>query len=190
MEGETNETKSRPPCNGHIGIVGIGQGGNNVAQELEARGLQVLQINSSMEDLATLRNPSNVYHIKTGEGSARNRDRIKSLAAADHEGILSAINAKIDGEIILVAFSAGGGTGSGLAPMLCQLLLMQGRQVGAIVILPGSHEMAKAQMNAYSCLNRKYAHGKPKSGGTWPLFGAVRERIFYSNSYIHMEAYF
>ena len=30
--------------------------------------------------------------------------------------------------------------------------------------------------DSYGCLNRKYAHGKPKSDGTWSLFGADRER--------------
>jgi hypothetical protein len=50
-------------------------------------------------------------------------------------------------------FSTGGGTGSGIAPILLEMLgnSLPSKHFGCITVLPGSNEPTKAQMNAYKC---------------------------------------
>lgn len=54
--------------------------------------------------------------------------------------------------MIFVIFSSGGGTGSGAAPMLIDLLVDDDRTVGAITIIPAETESLKSQMNSYESM--------------------------------------
>lgn len=142
-----------------IGFIAIGQAGGNIGRLFEERGFRVLYLNTSGEDLETLRNVKFKYHIAGGEGSNHDRTKAKHLAVDDFENISREIYEKLDVSFVYVIFSSGGGTGSGCGPMLVDLLVEDIREragsirnVGAITILPGAEESIKAHINSYECL--------------------------------------
>ena len=136
-----------------IAFVAVGQAGGNIGQLFEAKGYNVLYINTSQEDLDTLDNAKYKYHIPGGEGCNKDRRKAKQLVIDDFDRIAAEIEAKIKADIIFVIFASGGGTGSGAGPMLTALLLDAGRSVGAIPILPASSESVKAHINSYECFS-------------------------------------
>ena len=136
-----------------IAFVAVGQAGGNIGQLFEAKGYNVLYINTSQEDLDTLDNAKYKYHIPGGEGCNKDRRKAKQLVIDDFDRIAAEIEAKIKADIIFVIFARGGGTGSGAGPMLTDLLIDEGRSVGAITILPASSESVKAHINSYECFS-------------------------------------
>lgn len=49
-----------------IGFVAIGQAGGNIGRLFEQKGYTVLYLNTSQEDLSTLKDVKFTYHIKGG----------------------------------------------------------------------------------------------------------------------------
>lgn len=136
-----------------IGFIAVGQAGGNIGQIFEAQGFSVLYLNTSMEDIKTIKG-KHIYHIEHGEGANKDRDKAKSLVINDYDNIAKQIDDVLpDAELIYVIFAAGGGTGSGAGPMLIDLILGdKDVSVGAVTILPALDESVKAQMNAYECV--------------------------------------
>lgn len=135
-----------------IGIIAVGQAGGNIGQLFEESGYSVLYLNTSQEDLDTLKNAKHKYHITGGEGCNKDRNKAKQLVIDDFDNIAEQIDEILKCEILFVVFAAGGGTGSGAGPMLMDLLLDgSSRFVGAVTVLPAQTESIKAQINAYEC---------------------------------------
>jgi len=137
----------------NIGFITIGQAGGNIGLLFQELGYKVLFMNTSQEDLDTLKGAKQTYHIKNGEGCNKDRDKAKSLIFEDFSAISKQIlqNFKEE-EFIYVIFSSGGGTGSGSSPMLIELLIQHlDKKVGAITILPNRNEPSKPFINAYEC---------------------------------------
>lgn len=142
-----------------IGFIAIGQAGGNIGKLFEDRGYCVLYLNTSKEDLQTLKNVKYVYHISGGEGCNKDRCKAKQLVIDDFDNISKEIYEKMDVSMVFVIFSSGGGTGSGCGPMLIDLLLgdiadnvTKIEAVGAITVLPGEKESVKAHINSYECM--------------------------------------
>lgn len=136
-----------------IAFVAIGQAGGNIGQLLEERGFNVLYLNTSEEDLATLDKAKHKYHITGGEGCNKDRRKAKQLVVDDYDQIAAEIDAKIKADIIFTVFASGGGTGSGAGPMLTDLLIDDGHTVGTVTIIPGLEESIKSHINAYECFS-------------------------------------
>lgn len=136
-----------------IAFVAIGQAGGNIGQLFEERGFSVLYLNTSEEDLATLSGAKYKYHITGGEGCNKDRRKAKQLVIDDYDKIATEMDAKIKADIIFVVFASGGGTGSGAGPMLCDLLIDDGKTVGAVTVLPALDESIKSHVNAYECFS-------------------------------------
>lgn len=139
--------------NNKIGFVAIGQAAGNIGQLLEVKGYPVLYINTSKEDLDTLKDAKYKYHIPNGEGCNKDRHKAKQLVVDDFDHIAAEIDAKVQAELIFVIFASGGGTGSGAGPMLTDLLIDEGRAIGMVSILPGIKESVKSHINAYECFS-------------------------------------
>lgn len=143
-----------------IGFIAIGQAGGNIGKLFEEKGYPVLYLNTSQEDLQTLRNAKYTYHIAGGEGCNKDRDKAKRLVAEDFESISREVREKMDVSMVFCIFASGGGTGSGCGPMLIDLLLEEGLlggrgtgAVGAITIIPNEKESPKAHINSYECFS-------------------------------------
>lgn len=136
-----------------ISFIAIGQGGCNIGACLEEKGFTVLHINTSKEDLDTLSNAKNKYHITDGEGSNRSRNRAKGLLSSDFEGISKAIQSTILTEYVYVVFTSSGGTGSGMGPALIDYLInVVGKKAGPITTLPSKREHTMNNINSYECI--------------------------------------
>ncbi len=134
-----------------IGFIAIGQAGGNIGMLLEEKGYNVLFVNTAQEDLDTLRNAKYRYHIPGGEGCNKDRSKAKKLIVENYDSLSKEIAEKINKDMLFVIFSSGGGTGSGVGPMLIDLLCDDNKTVGAITVLPGQAESLKSHINAYEC---------------------------------------
>ena len=147
----------------------------------------MLFVNSSQEDLSTLAGAKHTYHIKGGEGAAKDRDVAKRLIKADIQNITNEISKTITEEYIFVTFSAGGGTGSGSAPVLMERLseLMPEKKICGIAILPSSGESLKAKINAYECFTEIVR--LPKLNGLFILDNKTRsDKLTINESFVEL----
>lgn len=136
-----------------IAFIAIGQAGGNIGQLFEERGFSVLYLNTSEEDLSTLKTAKYKYHITGGEGCNKDRKKAKQLVIDDYDQIAAEMDAKLDAEIVFIIFASGGGTGSGAGPMLCDLLLDDGKTIGAVTVIPALDESIKSHVNSYECFS-------------------------------------
>ena len=136
---------------GKIAFVAVGQAAGNIGRLLEGKGYSVLYVNTSQEDLDTLAGAKFKYHIPKGEGCNKDRHKAKQLVIDDFDNIASEVDQKAAGGMVFVMFASGGGTGSGAGPMLADLLIDEGRQVGVATILPAMEESLKSHINSYEC---------------------------------------
>ncbi len=136
-----------------ISFVAVGQAGGNIGRLFEDRGFSVLYINTSQEDLDTLEKAKFKYHIPDGEGCNKNRHKAKQLIMDDFDNIAAEIEAKVRAELTFVIFASGGGTGSGAGPMLMDLLIDEGKNIGAVTIIPAPEESVKSHINSYECFS-------------------------------------
>lgn len=134
-----------------IAFVAVGQAGGNIGRLFEEKGFSVLYVNTSKEDLDTLDHAKFKYHISSGEGCNKDRHKAKQLIVDDFDNIASEIESKIKANMIFVIFASGGGTGSGAGPMLMDLLIDEGKTIGAVTILPSPEESVKSHINSYEC---------------------------------------
>lgn len=136
-----------------ISFVAVGQAAGNIGRLLEQQGYSVLYVNTSQEDLDTLENAKFKYHVPQGEGCNKDRKKAKQLIIDDFDNIAVEIESKVKAEMIFVIFSSGGGTGSGAGPMLADLLIDEGKDVGVITIIPAQDESVKSHINSYECFS-------------------------------------
>ncbi len=136
-----------------ISFVAVGQAAGNIGRLFEQKGYAVIYVNTSQEDLDTLDKAKFKYHIPKGEGCNKDRRKAKQLVIDDFDNIASEIESKVKTEMIFVIFASGGGTGSGAGPMLIDLLIDEGKTVGAITILPAPSESVKSHINSYECFS-------------------------------------
>ena len=134
-----------------IGFLGIGQAGSNIALEFERLGYNVAYLNTSKEDLDTLKYAKHKMHIRGGEGASKDRKAVLRLAAESIDEILGNITSVLTQEYIMLLFSTGGGTGSGLGPVIASYLAQIQRKVMVGAILPDhTKESPRTCENAYN----------------------------------------
>lgn len=150
-----------------IAFVCIGQAAGNIGDLLAEKGYNVFAINTSKEDISTLRNVKHTYHIPGGLGCSKDRDVAKKMLATSYEQIVDQLRSYVTEDIIYFIFSAGGGTGSGFSPWFIDILvndvfvehdpdypdeIIRTRTVGAVTILASETESPRARENTYNCL--------------------------------------
>ena len=146
----------------NFGFIGVGQCGGNIANEFNKLGYKSIAINTSNTDLMKLNNiqKNNRLLINTGVQGAGKNPEIGRRALEEHiESVMRLIGQVFNEDIdmIYVCAGLGGGTGSGIAPLLTQILIEQGFEVGMIVTIPSKIESPKVQfvaLNAFEELSR------------------------------------
>lgn len=133
-----------------IGFLGIGQAGSNIALGFERLGYNTVYLNTSKEDLDSLKYAKHKIHIRGGEGASKNRKAVLKLAAESIDDILNNITSILVQEYIMLIFSTGGGTGSGLGPVIASYLSSINRKVIIAAILPDNNESPRTCENAYN----------------------------------------
>ena len=136
-----------------IAFIGLGAAGGNIADEASAKGILSIAINYSQKDLDSLEHVDARLKMAGSEGVGKNRDEAVRLMNRNWEKAIEFIKEHINFpsiEIVYVCFSAGGGSGGGMAPLFLELCMseMPDKVFVAVPILPDKTEAMISQMNA------------------------------------------
>lgn len=107
-----------------IGVLGLGNGGGNVADFAASEGFDAIAINGSQKDLDRLQNNVTKFPIGDGKGTGKNREEAKAFLG-NHIGILEDIKMQEfinSHDVIVIVSSTGGGFGSGASILMAQKL--------------------------------------------------------------------
>jgi len=134
-----------------ISVLGLGAAGSNIAHGFEELGYNVAYVNSSIEDLNSIKNAKHRIHIRNGEGASKDRQAILRLAAQSIDEIIENITSILKEKYILICSSLGGGTGSGLSTFIASYLAQNGRNVIMALVMPDdTKESIRSCENAYN----------------------------------------
>lgn len=150
----------------NVGIIGIGNAGNQVAALAnENLGIPVIAINSSEKDLETLPVGIPKKLIKDASGFSKGAGKDRKLAKSYlKDTILSFISGDEMKEFMgsldfcFIVSSTGGGTGSGTAPIMTSILNSTFPDVHTILvgILPVDSEALSSHVNTLEYLSELY----------------------------------
>lgn len=133
-----------------FGVLALGQCGGNIGNEFEKIGYTTVYVNSSTEDLKTIRGIHKIA-IPNADGAAKDRKRVLQLASEHIVDIVEKITNILSQKYIICTFSAGGGTGSGLSIPLMTYLTQIGKVCIPVVVSPDYKiESAKSCENSYN----------------------------------------
>ena len=166
---------------GQFGIIGVGACGSNIANLFENKNYSTVYVNSSMEDLNSIKGVHKL-HITGAEGAAKDRKKVLQLAMESFGDIVQKIENVITQQYVLVIFSAGGGTGSGLSIPILKYLTQIGKTCIPVMVLPDRHSSAKINENAYNaCIELMSIQGL---GATFLLDNAKGDKFAINNKFV------
>lgn len=157
-----------------VGIIGIGNAGNQVAAlALEKKQIPALAINASEKDLDTLSVKMNQIVFGDSAGSGKDRSIAKGFVKNNIKDLFREADFKSfmeEVDIVFVVNSTGGGTGSGMGPILTDILRGyyakdENKVFINIGILPTLGESVGAQRNTI-----EYLKEMSELGGSFMLF--------------------
>lgn len=151
-------------------ILGLGQGGSKIAEAFYDMGYRrVFVANTSQQDLSKIKLPDDCkLHMDMGEGGA-GKNRMNGVKAAKQyqQDLFDKMHDRFGTEAdkILIVFGAGGGTGTGAAPMAIKIarefamsVLKHPRparsSVGVLMTLPKQDEGAAVFANAHASVTQ------------------------------------
>lgn len=140
-----------------LGVIGIGNAGNQVADLASMKGFPAIALNTSTSDIETLKNVKSVIIGEDRQGSGKDRSTAKSYAKANIQQLLGnseLTNILENVQVVYVVSSTGGGTGSGMTPVLADIIskVYPGVVVITAGILPTLRESVAAQQNTVEYL--------------------------------------
>lgn len=144
-----------------VSVVGIGNAGSQVAAlAAETLKIPVLAINSSEKDLQTI--PASVPHYLMGDekGAGKERSAAKKFFKDSIMDMLKdeTVSEVFNKEVVFVVSSTGGGTGSGTAPILANVIqeVYHDAKIILIGILPTLKEALSTQVNTIEYMKELY----------------------------------
>jgi len=154
--------------------IGLGHCGGKIADDfkraaIDKKGMimDVCAINSDVADLATHRNipDENKLLIGSGKGAAKNWQEGHEAALQSETNIKAFVSKllSVDTDIVLLTLGEGGGTGSGVAPIIAETVSSLGRTCIAVVTLPFETESVRAKVNAAMGIDLLYRHEAVKA---------------------------
>lgn len=141
----------------NLGICGSGQGGSRLAQTFYELGYPAIALNTALQDLKGINIPdSNKLLLDNSIGGASRDLGIGESAALDHsDSIVSLVNDKLSSaSVLLFATSLGGGSGSGSAETVINLLSQTGKPIICLCVLPMASEDMVCKSNALQTLSK------------------------------------
>lgn len=135
-----------------IGCLGLGQCGGNISDEFAKRGFYSAAINFSAMDLESLEHVDKKLTLIGSEGIGKQRAEAMTLMNNNWDLALNFVKEHFSHssiEIIFVPFATSGGSGSGMSPILLQLLTesMPEKTFVAIPVIPSKDEAFTNQKN-------------------------------------------
>ncbi len=134
-----------------IKVVGVGGSGSNAVSRMMAcrlKGVELIAINTDVQDLKKARAHKK---IRIGEkqtkglGAGMNPELGRKSAEEDREFIKNSLK---DSDLVFIACGLGGGTGTGAAPVIAEILKKEGILTVAVVTTPFSFEGNKRNLLA------------------------------------------
>ena len=152
----------------NVGVIGLGNTGNQIAA-LAAEELKIpaMAINSSEKDLETIANKIPKILISDTEGASKGAGKNRALAKSYlKDSILSIISKEdvqtfiSDLNVLFLVSSTGGGTGSGTALLMANIIssMFVDTHVIIVGILPVMSEALSAHVNSLEYLNELYGN--------------------------------
>lgn len=146
-----------------ISIIGIGNAGNQLLNEaIKRENIRVFAVNSSQKDLGNAVTNAEIPSFIIGhdaKGAGKSRESAAAFFQQNGAELATAVPAFSSmcdsSDVIIVAGSTAGGTGSGVAPQMVRLLKMMynNKIIIYVGILPRITDAPKAQQNSIECLN-------------------------------------
>ncbi len=142
----------------YFGVVGLGQAGSRIAETFYSLGYEACVMNTATQDLEFIQVPDNrkLFLPFALGGAGKELDNGRAAIEQNNQIILDKVNSLFDDkhEMILLAVSGGGGTGSGGAESMVELLSTLGKPVGVIYVLPMDSEDSLSKHNAVTTLGK------------------------------------
>ncbi|MGG3890351.1 cell division protein FtsZ [Metabacillus fastidiosus] len=140
-----------------IGICGIGAAGNNIADLAAEKGFHSVGLNYSQSDLNSLQHVNDTLLLLGSEGTGKQRELATQLMRDNWESTVEFIRrnmSKPSIDVVMIVFSTGGGSGSGISPLLIDILTEQisDKTIVAVPILPSENETLVSQVNTINAL--------------------------------------
>jgi tubulin-like protein CetZ len=138
-----------------IGILGIGQAGGNIAEIASTLGFQTALINTNQRDGLVNTRVEKKYFVPELNGAGQDRSIGLKAVQDNYREMIDFVKQSFKNiKLLLVAFSTDGGTGSGMSPLLIDLLLDQlpGISIGVIAIVPERNVLAGNRINTAECV--------------------------------------
>lgn len=139
-----------------VAFIGLGACGSNIALLFQKKNYHTLFINGSEQDNKALAGARNILKLKGFDGCGGDRQKAEEALANNLE-VIEEIK-KIKEQIIYLVFSTAGSTGSGLAPIMCDVIAELndeeelGKTICCIAVLPKRNEALQKHINAYNCI--------------------------------------
>lgn len=150
-----------------VGIIGLGNTGNQVAAlAMKELNIPVMAINSSEKDLETIPEGVPKTLIKSADGLSQGAGKNRALAKSYlKDSIMTFLSSKEiqafinDLDVLFIVSSTGGGTGSGTAPIMANILQSTFADVKTILVgvLPVNSEALSSHVNTLEYLNELYS---------------------------------
>lgn len=152
----------------NIGIIGIGNAGNQVAAlAANEMGIDAICINSSEKDLGMVGGKAKKILIGDSKGAGKNRDEAKAFIKENLKSICNSEEIDqffksadgVNKDFVFIVSSTGGGTGSGSAPMFADIMraLRPNTNFILIGIMPSISEAFSAQVNTCEYFKELYS---------------------------------
>ncbi len=140
-----------------VAFLGIGQAGSNICEIAECNKYRTAVINTSPEDLEALSYVKSKLLVGVGGGSGKDRQVAKSEVKKYFKQIVNFVEQRIvqhQVDLVFVVFSSGGGTGSGMGPILIDILQQTFPNISfnAMIILPTAIESTISHVNSVECI--------------------------------------
>ena len=141
----------------NLGVVGVGQCGSKLAEEFFDRGYSAVAINTALQDLKHISIPERqkLFLDYSMGGAAKDLDTGQAAVEEYADAVLKHLEDNFeDSDILLLATSGGGGTGSGSAETMVSLMAQLGKPLSVLFVLPLGSEDTLAKHNAIQTLAR------------------------------------
>lgn len=135
-------------------FVGIGACGAKIVDEIRERDPRyaTLYINTSIKDVEPRKYAkldSNVYCIPSADGTGKDRGKAQNYAKDYYVSIIDTIKRYKTHNVIYLVTSCGGGSGSGLTPMIAKMLkkTCPDKSINLVAVKSSSHDTKRAIEN-------------------------------------------
>jgi len=132
----------------HIRVVGVGGGGGNAVSRMSKnfiRGVEFMAINTDHQDLDHCDVKKKMYigrNLTKGLGTGMNPDLGRQAAEENRSEIAEALQGA---DLVFIAAGLGGGTGSGVSPVVAEVAKQSGALTLAFVTKPFAFEGSQRQ---------------------------------------------